>query len=628
MSVAHAWRFARYSRRLLFVVALGIVLMVVGAPRADAHAFLWDSNPADGAVLATPPSVLTMEFSESVVLSTIRIDIVDGDGHHYAPTGVRSNADANSPVKQASFEVLATLPALGRNTYRLSWDTISSDDLHRTSGIIVFGVEQQVRAAGLLEPKPRADEASLRWLLFLSLSGSLGGLLVGHLCRRRAPADTVALAARCRRIAAASAGTGALIAIALLADQLLTTRWAFGDLAHSSYGQRWAMRELGFAVLLAGILKTSNAGRRLSLRNVLLGTGATLTCFGSAALGHASAGAQLATTRVLADAAHLAAAATWSGAVVLFAVMLVSRLRSGHADADSARAVLRGFAIPAAACMSVMVVTGLYLASNVVGSVDAALRTFYGRTLLVKIALFGVAALLGLANWRRLESSPARSTRRLKLPAEAVAAVVILALAAVLTSGQPARERQLVRTTTGAGLPLVSASVADLQETMAVKPNRPGQNVVLMSVFDTRRPSPGPVTGVDVTIVGADGVQSQPIRADRLSDGTWSATAAIPQPGQTRVAVTTHRSGLPDAIHTYPWTVLGAPSQVITPIVSNAPIRAAVQAIAAIVGIALGVLWAGWLYSIRRRRRTAHGHDNLLLEQAEADDPTTAAVTF
>jgi copper transport protein len=625
MSVAHARRFARYSRRLLFAVLLGIVLTVIGAPRADAHAFLWDSNPADGAVLSTPPSVLTMEFSEPVVLSALHIDIVDGTGQHYAPTGVRSNADANSPVKQASFEVLATLPALGRNTYRLSWDTISSDDLHRTSGIIVFGVEQQVRAAGLLEPKPRADEASLRWLLFLSLSGSLGGLLVGRLCRRRAPADTVALVARCRRIAAASAGTGALIAVALLADQLLNTHWAFGDLAHSSYGQRWALRELGFAVLLAGVLTTSNAGRRLSLRNVLLGTGATLTCFASAALGHANSGAQLATTRVLADAAHLATAATWSGAVVLFALMFVPRLRSGKVIADPARAVLRGFAIPAAACMSVMVVTGLYLASNVVGSVDAALRTFYGRTLLVKIGLFGVAALLGLANWHRLERSHARAPKRLRLPAEAVAAVAILALAAVLTSGQPAREPQLVRAPSAAGLPLVDARVADLQETMAVKPNRPGQNVVLISVFDTRRPSPGPVVGVDVTVLGTGG-PSQPIPAERLSDGTWSATAAIAQPGQTQVAVNVHRAGLPDTVHDYPWTVLGAPSQVITPIVSNAPIRAALQAVAAIVGVAIGLLWTGWLFLTRRRRQPAHGDDNVLPDQATAVDPTTATL--
>ena len=43
--------------------------------------------------------------------------------------------DTEEPV-----EVVATLPTLQRSSYRVSWETLSSDDLHRTSGVLVFGV--------------------------------------------------------------------------------------------------------------------------------------------------------------------------------------------------------------------------------------------------------------------------------------------------------------------------------------------------------------------------------------------------------------------------------------------------------------------------------------------------------
>jgi copper transport protein len=44
--------------------------------------------------------------------------------------------------------------------------------------------------------------------------------------------------------------------------------------------------------------------------------------------------------------------------------------------------VLRSVGLPAAACISAVIVAGVYLTGSVVGSVDAALVTFYGSTLL------------------------------------------------------------------------------------------------------------------------------------------------------------------------------------------------------------------------------------------------------
>ena len=157
-----------------------------------------------------------------------------------------------------------------------------------------------------------------------------------------------------------------------------------------------------------------------------------------------------------------------------------------------------------------MVVTGVYLSSEVVGSVDAALLTVYGRTLLLKLAVAGVAGALALVNTVRLRRRGPRSTPRRTVLAEALAALGVLALAAVLTSGQPAMEPQLVRSTTRAADGLVDRKVADLQETVSIRPNRPGPNVVLVDVFNTRRPAPSPVRQVVVSLTSASGQERSP----------------------------------------------------------------------------------------------------------------------
>jgi copper transport protein len=581
-------------RVITLALAAGAFLLLLPATPAGAHAFLSDSNPADGAVLSTAPQVLRLAFSESVVLSATHIDVVDADGTHYAVSNIHL-VGGDSGSTEDPVQVVAGLPVLPHSAYRVSWQTLSSDDLHRTSGVLVFGVGRPVTAAGPREPAPRLDESSLRWLLLLSLSISLGGLLAARLVRR-ASADGSGVR-RCTRLSAAGAVSGALCAAALLADQYVTSGSSLASLLRASYGEKWLLREIGFALLVNAAFMARRAPTPRSLRVAVTTAGAVCVCVGSALLGHSGTGKGLAITRVAADGAHLAAAALWAGTLAVLVVVAFPLLRTGKISSVGARTILRSFGWYAAACVSVVVVTGVYLASDVVGSVDAALLTTYGRTLLVKVGVVAGVGVLGVVNHRRVRANrlPART-----VVAEAAAAIVVLGLAALLTSGQPAREPQFVASPRPVTVPVLDAAVDDLQQALAVRPNRPGRNVVTVSVFDTRRPAPAPIRRVQVSVIGLDGQRTGPVSAERLADGGWSVATELATPGRTGVEVTVQRAGLPDATHLYRWVVGGGAATARPAAVSRAPIGSALRTLALLIALALA---AGWAVAMMRSRR-------------------------
>ena len=231
--------------------------------------------------------------------------------------------------------------------------------------------------------------------------------------------------------------------------------------------------------------------------------------------------------------------------------------------------------------------------------------TFYGRTLIIKVAVFSAVVVLGLINTRRLHAPAPRPTPRRTVFAEAVLAVVILGLAAVLISGQPAREPQFVAAPAVTAVAFVDAQVADLQESLAIKPNQPGRNVVLVDVFDTRRPALAPIRRVLVSIIGLDGRGSAPVAADRLADGRWSVATDLDTPGRIRVRVTVQRAGLPDATHLYRWTVTGGSHRTRPATVSAAPIGGLLENVALALAVFLGLGWsvALWRWWARRSSR-------------------------
>ncbi len=581
--------------------ALGVLLPLVwilvggGTAPAEAHAYLESSNPVDGADLASAPAELRLSFSEHVVGEATRITVVDSSGRSVHLTGVRlltrDAADTETPST-----VVASWPRLAQGAYRVSWETLSSDDLHRTAGVLVFGIGQHVRATAQSEPMPRVDEITLRAGLLLALALAMGGALAERVLRRARARSPIA-----RRLALVGGGATLVLSALLLGSQLAHAGTSVSSVLLGGYGVRWALRTVALVVLFVG-LRAPVAPRRAALLLV----GAAATCLATASLGHAGAGA-FRPTRLLADAAHLAATLTWAGAVICLAVGLLVHRSPGEGPA--LRRALHAFAVPAAACLSVAAVTGLYLSSTVVGSVDAALLTFYGRTLLGKLLVVGAAAGLGLVNHLRLRHDPVDRLPRHTVPTEAAAIVGVVLLTAVLISGQPATEPGLVRPTHAADAGPVNRQVEDLQIAAGLRPNRVGRSVVVVDVFDTRRPSPAPITGVEVSVGAAPAVVTTSI-----GDGHWSSPVAVTSPGRTALLVTVHREHLPDVTGRFGWTV--DPGVVPRPVlVSQAPLGPWLRG-AAVLGVLLLLL--GWsvagvraVRALRARRRV---QPELLLE--------------
>ena len=105
----------------------------------------------------------------------------------------------------------------------------------------------------------------------------------------------------------------------------------------------------------------------------------------------------------------------------------------------------------------------------------------------------------------------------------------------------------------------------------------------MVTVFDTRRPPPGPVTAVSVRL-GTD----HPVPATVVSGGTWAARLPVLTEGDVGIEVRVTRAGAPTVTAHYGWRV--APAGRPEPrLVSRAPLRTGLRwaALVLAVGFAL-----------------------------------------
>jgi copper transport protein len=448
-----------------------VSLLLGTAAPASAHAVLRATDPADGTVLRTAPRQVTLTFSESVGLLTDSFRVYD-PGNHRLRTGPAAHASGRADTAGV------TLPArLATGTYTVAWRVVSADS-HPVSGALTFSVGERTAAPAAPPPERTENPATTalhtiaRYLAYLSLA-----LLLG----------TAAFVAYCRPPATAHLRAPVLAAAAMLltttaALYLLRTPYEEGTspaaaLTLSSLTRPATTRpgllllvRLVLLVLAAAGAALLRARRiRLPRRAVLAATavsGVALTLTWSAS-DHASAGIQV-PTAIVSATLHLLAMAAWLGGLAA----LLWTLRRTTAPAALPSSVPVRFSRMAFASVTVLVVTGVYQSWRGLGSWQALTDTTYGRTLLAKLA--AVAALLLAAACSRTWTTrmaraavPARARvpepamgpplpperppgpaaapaahlhlLRRSVLAEAVAAVLVLALTTLLTSTVPGR---------------------------------------------------------------------------------------------------------------------------------------------------------------------------------------------
>lgn len=576
---------------VLTLVALGVVL--AGASPAAAHAYLVGSNPADGDRFAETPRELRLDFSEHVVLTATRIEVRTAEGAPVAVGQVRlETADAGDTEEPAT--VVVALPDLRADAYRVSWETLSSDDLHRTSGLIVFGVGRSVAPAASAGSTLRPEEALLRGALLVCLGASMGGLVAQRVLRRSLTGSSSTAAHRVvTRIALAGASAAPVLAIGLLVGQLVASGSGPGAVLLGAYGVRWAVRFVGLLLLCAAWW--SARSRVVRSGPALVGVG--LVSVGTALLGHHGPGGDD-LVRVVAGSAHVAAALGWAGALGCLATATL--VGPAARRVPDVLATLHAFGPAAGACLSVAVVTGVYLSSDVVISLDAALMTTYGRTLLLKVLLVAAAAALGLRHHLRLRGPHDLDPPRRSVLAEAGLLLAVAALTGLLASTATATDPAFARPD-APSVGEASRQAADLQLTAGLSPNRRGPALAVVDVFDTRRPAPAPVVGVDVRLG-----RGTPAAAQRLADGHWSAPVSIDAAGPTTITVTVLRAGIsPTTVH-FAWTVPGRHATRAV-VVSQAPVRALLQWVAAALAVALAAGWTAAGHRSRARRPAGTG---------------------
>ncbi|MEP6798218.1 MAG: copper resistance protein CopC [Lapillicoccus sp.] len=617
------------------VVIAASVTGLLAAPAASAHAYLTSSNPADGAVLDQAPGQLVLDFSESVVLPAMTVTVADGEGHRVAvgaPTLVVAPSASAGGDTEAPVSVQVSLPHLAKGSYRISWETVSSDDLHRAAGVLVFGVQTTVVPQGWVESAPDALESALRWVVLLAIAAAVGTPVARTLLRRAGPRVDAAMTVTVLRWCAS---LGLLAALALLADQVVSSGGTVGALVSGGYAARWVVRTGGLLLVLLATLPTFTSRPAPSHpkaasvsrgRQAVVVLGAALAALGTAMLGHSGAGLVATPTRVTAAALHVLATGCWMGTLAVI-VLVVLRQRP---PARVVVRVLRAFGPVAAASVGVMVVTGLYLASGVVGSVDALLLTDYGRILMAKVLVVLGCGGLALVTRRRLRRSGdqhlsgglGRSGLRLVV-AEVVLGGLVLALTGLLSSGQPALERQLTTDPSVPASTTVYQRVADLELSVAIRPNLPGQNVAIVRVSSSRRPAPAPVTGVAIAAAGSPGGTAT---ATPIGDDQWSVPLTLTESGPGTVRVSIVRTGMSTTTGAVGWTT-GWPPGSASVLLSRTPLQPVLgwAALVALVASGIGLLVAIRAAATRPPRRRKRSGEEGPIAPVQAETPGAQA---
>jgi copper transport protein len=524
------------TRRRGLLVALAVLAATLGFGVADAgpaaaHAVVTNSTPTDGQVVAAPPNEVQVQFSERVSSDVGGLTVLNADGDRVDNDD--STMGETGLVLRASVE-----SGLSEGTYVMNYRVISADG-HPIAGSIVFGVgEQTVVDASSVATLQAGDDAGFELAAgiarFVTYVGALlaAGLAIFLTFVHDQRPDRWKLTPVVR-IAAVVGGIGAVATVAVQAA--LLTGEGFSAMTDVSTLRDALTEGLDWAtvILLLGLamVHVSTDTAKPVVAQSLAFYGGLAVAVSFALWGHSTT-ADPRWLAFIADFVHVITAAVWFGGLVGLAVTLWRRQRqpvleavavSGGAGAmggaggvgamgraGPAAAISAGddvgvvtstahmvsrFSNLAALTLFLLVVAGIALAWNELGSVDALFSTDYGRALLIKIGIVVLIALGALYNRvklvPRIEEDEGTSTLQgdtwrhlnVSVVAEIVGIVLVLGVTSALVNITPPNDAGAETATTA----VQTAPVRDTTVEVQLTPANVGGNSVHITYFDSAR---------------------------------------------------------------------------------------------------------------------------------------------
>ncbi|MBM7599610.1 copper transport protein [Virgibacillus halotolerans] len=132
----------------MMLLLIGLCLLFVWTPVAEAHSSLLESVPGNGQVLDSSPSSLILHFNEPVEYDLATITVYDWNG---SPILIENPKGEHERSK----DLEVPMPELDQGTYTVKWDIVSLDG-HPVNGSYIFAVGEATE--GAIQPADKGKD--------------------------------------------------------------------------------------------------------------------------------------------------------------------------------------------------------------------------------------------------------------------------------------------------------------------------------------------------------------------------------------------------------------------------------------------------------------------------------------